>query len=353
MYLSGSFQALWTGLNHMNGRVEDAVTGRFLSPDPVIPDIGNTQDYNRYSYVNNNPLTLIDPSGFDDSGFCDDAGCFNLYTPSLMPPPVPVQAGTYTSYGRVGTITIEPLESYLPQLVSPDIDFDSLNAELAAHPGYSNYLQTQYPSSLSGTGALNGLSVNGGDEASLLLHGYFERPTAAAMPSGGFILNGPAERFYAGLDPAGTAGLRQVQIDLAIMAIGMLAGPEGELGGAEVLATERGVATILDHGGRHVSIIVKLGDEMLHTHQVVLPGKLTTIQEVGQAAPVARSVTMELPNARAALQYQRSVLGQPTGRYNALMNSCVTHCGDVLRSGGVQGVPSGTLNIKNWLESIE
>ena len=53
------------GLNHMNGRVQDAITGRFLSPDPYIPDPGNTQSFNRYSYVNNNPLSLIDPSGFD------------------------------------------------------------------------------------------------------------------------------------------------------------------------------------------------------------------------------------------------------------------------------------------------
>jgi RHS repeat-associated protein len=52
------------GLNHMNGRVEDSITGRFLSADPNISDPGNTQTYNRYSYVNNNPLTYGDPTGF-------------------------------------------------------------------------------------------------------------------------------------------------------------------------------------------------------------------------------------------------------------------------------------------------
>ena len=56
------------GLNHMNGRVEDAITGRFLSPDPHVPDPGSTQSYNRYSYVNNNPLSEIDPSGFFNLG---------------------------------------------------------------------------------------------------------------------------------------------------------------------------------------------------------------------------------------------------------------------------------------------
>src|SRR5262249_22160085 len=52
------------GLNHMNGRVQDAITGRFLSPDPYISEPGNTQSYNRYSYVNNNPLSQVDPTGF-------------------------------------------------------------------------------------------------------------------------------------------------------------------------------------------------------------------------------------------------------------------------------------------------
>jgi RHS repeat-associated protein len=54
------------GLNHMNGRVEDAILGRFLSPDPHITDPSNAQNYNRYSYVLNNPLSYVDPSGFDD-----------------------------------------------------------------------------------------------------------------------------------------------------------------------------------------------------------------------------------------------------------------------------------------------
>jgi RHS repeat-associated protein len=53
------------GLNHMNGRVQDAITGRFLSADPYVSEPGNTQNYNRYSYVHNNPLSYIDPSGFD------------------------------------------------------------------------------------------------------------------------------------------------------------------------------------------------------------------------------------------------------------------------------------------------
>lgn len=52
------------GLNDMHGRIQDAVSGRFLSPDPLMSDPSNTQDFNRYSYVHNNPLSATDPSGY-------------------------------------------------------------------------------------------------------------------------------------------------------------------------------------------------------------------------------------------------------------------------------------------------
>ncbi|WP_212749177.1 FG-GAP-like repeat-containing protein [Chitinivorax sp. B] len=51
-------------LIHMNGRVYDPITARFLSPDPTVPDADNQQQYNRYSYVLGNPLSYTDPSGF-------------------------------------------------------------------------------------------------------------------------------------------------------------------------------------------------------------------------------------------------------------------------------------------------
>lgn len=52
-------------LIHMNGRVQDPIIGRMISADPFVPDLLNGQAYNRYSYVFNSPLSLIDPTGFD------------------------------------------------------------------------------------------------------------------------------------------------------------------------------------------------------------------------------------------------------------------------------------------------
>lgn len=51
-------------LVHMNGRVFDPLTARFLSADPFVQAPDNGQSYNRYSYVLNNPTNLTDPSGF-------------------------------------------------------------------------------------------------------------------------------------------------------------------------------------------------------------------------------------------------------------------------------------------------
>ncbi|MBX3704369.1 MAG: VCBS repeat-containing protein [Steroidobacteraceae bacterium] len=58
------------GLIHMNGRAYDPRLGRFLSADPYVTAPFNGQSLNRYSYVWNNPLSLIDPSGFDPQVPC-------------------------------------------------------------------------------------------------------------------------------------------------------------------------------------------------------------------------------------------------------------------------------------------
>ena len=50
-------------LIHMNGRLYDPKLHRFLQPDNFVQEPFNTQNYNRYGYVLNNPLKYTDPSG--------------------------------------------------------------------------------------------------------------------------------------------------------------------------------------------------------------------------------------------------------------------------------------------------
>jgi RHS repeat-associated protein len=49
---------------HMNGRIYDPTIGRFMQADPFIQAPNNSQNYNRYSYVLNNPMSYTDPSGY-------------------------------------------------------------------------------------------------------------------------------------------------------------------------------------------------------------------------------------------------------------------------------------------------
>lgn len=60
-------------LVNMNGRVYDPTIGRFMSADPFIHDVTNSQDLNRYSYVHNNPLSYTDQNGY---GFFKSIGKF-------------------------------------------------------------------------------------------------------------------------------------------------------------------------------------------------------------------------------------------------------------------------------------
>jgi RHS repeat-associated protein len=95
------------GLNHMNGRVQDAILGRFLSPDPHITDPSNAQSYNRYSYVDNSPLSYTDPTGFKKCpryGGCEPVGGFQI--PGGLPSSNGSPDGDYNPSGSGAVVTI-------------------------------------------------------------------------------------------------------------------------------------------------------------------------------------------------------------------------------------------------------
>ena len=52
-----------TGLYYYNARYYDPTIGRFISADTIVPDPTKPQALNRYSYVLNNPLKYVDPTG--------------------------------------------------------------------------------------------------------------------------------------------------------------------------------------------------------------------------------------------------------------------------------------------------
>jgi len=52
-----------TGLYQMRARYYDSLTARFLSRDPIWPDLRDPKAINPYQYARQNPLSFIDPSG--------------------------------------------------------------------------------------------------------------------------------------------------------------------------------------------------------------------------------------------------------------------------------------------------
>jgi RHS repeat-associated protein len=77
-----------TGLDYFNARYYASAQGRFTSIDPLIASgrVGNPQSWNRYVYVLNNPVRLIDPNGLRD----DDPQKQPLPpSPAPLPPVIP------------------------------------------------------------------------------------------------------------------------------------------------------------------------------------------------------------------------------------------------------------------------
>jgi RHS repeat-associated protein len=72
------------GLYYYNARWYDPVLGRFIQPDTLVPDPADARMFDRYAYVNNNPLLYNDPSGHcavsavaGPSGLAIDVPCWS------------------------------------------------------------------------------------------------------------------------------------------------------------------------------------------------------------------------------------------------------------------------------------
>lgn len=52
-----------SGLDNFGARYNSSSTGRFMTPDPMGGEKRDPQTLNKYSYVRNNPINLIDPTG--------------------------------------------------------------------------------------------------------------------------------------------------------------------------------------------------------------------------------------------------------------------------------------------------
>jgi len=115
----------------------DPQSGRFVQRDPLFGLIGSPQSLNRYSYVRNNPATLVDPSGFmgqdDDAKACIDPssrhfcfGPFPIVGPNgaLLIGASPVK--NFDPFGGDGEGDIAPSTHQLGNGSSPTLTIESI-----------------------------------------------------------------------------------------------------------------------------------------------------------------------------------------------------------------------------------
>jgi RHS repeat-associated protein len=114
------------GLVHMNGRIYDPGIGRFLSADPFVQAPMVTQNFNRYSYVLNNPLSFSDPSGFN---FLGDIG--QWLTNALG------STGAQIVIAAVTVVAIILQQHYLVPLLTPFLGATEASVVVAVGAGFS------------------------------------------------------------------------------------------------------------------------------------------------------------------------------------------------------------------------
>ena len=85
------------GLINQRGRVYNPLLRRFLTPDPIVSNPLNGQTWNPYSYVRNDPVNRIDPTGYCDSSPCQEGGYVGSDGGWRSPAELTAESGQYFS----------------------------------------------------------------------------------------------------------------------------------------------------------------------------------------------------------------------------------------------------------------
>ncbi|MBX3000483.1 MAG: RHS repeat-associated core domain-containing protein [Caldilineaceae bacterium] len=125
------------GLYYYGARWYDAALGRFTQADTIVPNPGNPQDLNRYSYVRNNPLKYTDPSGHCPAPPTEMGATICL---ALFIQPSSVPAGPFTVKGddRDFSSNSDPEKSRGYIWISLDSE------KVESHMNPSGYYYTEY-----------------------------------------------------------------------------------------------------------------------------------------------------------------------------------------------------------------
>jgi hypothetical protein len=174
--------------------------GRFISADTIVPDPTNPQQFNRYTYVLNNPLRYTDPTGH----YCYDPSA----GPELMGTCINEDGTTYSLLQTTGREPIN-LQEWEMQLIAMVAYFEASGVadqiplviwtiiNRVNSPAFSNSVEdllvgTQYH-----------ISLRNPNTAGIYQHGIFapyKDPNRVGVLSGQ-ALSDAAFKYYSGVDP--------------------------------------------------------------------------------------------------------------------------------------------------------
>ncbi|HET7864584.1 MAG TPA: RHS repeat-associated core domain-containing protein [Burkholderiaceae bacterium] len=169
-------------LVHMNGRIYDPLIGRFLSGDPVIQSPEDLQNYNRYTYVLNNPLRYTDPSGN-----CIDGISTGICVAMFMAGTAMIVAGN-KYWQMVGTLLVAAALGGQSGIVEP-----GMGATVPATYSTANGLTAAEAIAINGAiaGAYTAALASGGDPSAIAQGAFF----GAAFGAAGQTFKGPEAVF--------------------------------------------------------------------------------------------------------------------------------------------------------------
>jgi len=114
-------------LYYYGARWYDPLLGRFIQADTIVPSAQGTQAFDRYAYVNNNPLRYTDPSGrwicgdWYDPACAENFGELNtfgqMYSTTTSSPFQYVVSGSYD----FGLQKVDVVDRYSDDLISPSL----------------------------------------------------------------------------------------------------------------------------------------------------------------------------------------------------------------------------------------
>ena len=212
-------------LINANARVYDPTIARFMSADSMVPNPFNGQAFNRYSYVGNNPLSMIDPTGHDSLSL--DTVC-KLYHPIIPCEKIYSGAGI-----ECGQLCNQPVYTYDPATMA------FFNKGTAQELYWNSQLSCTYGNNTCPNMAISGTSITAVSEGPTTGKEYAGETTSSKycfncgneLFANSQVWRAYQDSYFATYKPAPEPGLIDGTGTLLVMAM-LGTGSEAEAGGA-------------------------------------------------------------------------------------------------------------------------